>query len=86
MYSMRLSIDSLYKVGKKRGWWRGVKNGDVLVFVASLALVDVVYQARPGAVKGGLIRKGVSSLRGEGWVDRAAGKKEEEGEKGEKEE
>lgn len=86
MYSMRLSIDSLYKVGKKRDWWKGLKNGDVLVFVASLALVDVVYQARPGSVKGGLIRKGVSSLRGEGWVDPAAAKKDEESEKNEKEE
>lgn len=84
MYSLRLSIDSLYKVGKKKGWWKGLKNGDVLVFVASLALVDVAYQARPGAVKGALIRKAVSSLRGEGWVDQAATIKEEN-DKGDKE-
>ncbi|EME41946.1 hypothetical protein DOTSEDRAFT_74097 [Dothistroma septosporum NZE10] len=71
LYSMRLSIDSLYKVGKKRGWWRGIRNGDVLLFVASLALVNVVYEAQPGAVQGGVVRKMVSSLRGEGWVDRA---------------
>lgn len=72
LYSSRISIDSLYKVGKKRGWWRGVKNGDVMVFVASLALLNVVYEARPGAVKGGAVRKGVSMLRGEGWVDKVA--------------
>lgn len=69
LYSMRLSIDSLYKVGKKRGWWRGIRNGDVLLFVASLASVNVVYEAQPGAVQGGVVRKLVSSLRGEGWVD-----------------
>ena len=70
LYSARLSIDSLYKVGKKRGYWRGLQNGDVLVFVASLALLDLVYEARPGAVKGAPIRKVMGVLRGEGWVDR----------------
>ncbi|KAK4542615.1 hypothetical protein LTR36_006663 [Oleoguttula mirabilis] len=74
LYASRVSIDSLYKVGKKRGWWRGVKNGDVMVFVASLALLNVVYEARPGAVEAGAVRKGVSMLRGEGWLDRVAGK------------
>ncbi len=72
LYSARLSIDSLYKVGKKRGWWRGVKNGDVLVFMASLALVGYVYEARPDAVQGAMLRKGMGVLRGEGWSDRAA--------------
>lgn len=86
MYSLRLSIDSMWKVGKKRGWWKGVKNGDVLVFVASLALVNVVYSARPTAVKGGMIRKSVSSLRGEGWIDAAKTVEKEEGGKGQKEE
>lgn len=71
LYSMRLSIDSLWKVGKKRGWWRGVKNGDVLVFVASLALINAVYEGRPGAIQGSMIRKGMGMLRGEGFIDRA---------------
>jgi len=70
LYSARLSIDSLYKVGRKRGWWRGLRGGDVMVFVASLALVNAVYEAQQGAVRGALLRKGVSSLRGEGWVDK----------------
>ncbi|EMC92566.1 hypothetical protein BAUCODRAFT_253807 [Baudoinia panamericana UAMH 10762] len=68
-YSARLSIDSLYKVGKKRGWWRGVKNGDVLLFAAGLALLNVVYEKRPGAIDSAVGRKGISALRGEGWVD-----------------
>ena len=71
LYSVRLSIDSFYKVGKKRGWWRGVRNGDVLLFVASLALLDSVYEVQPGAVRGAMIRKGMGVLRGEGFVDRA---------------
>jgi hypothetical protein len=77
LYSMRLSIDSLWKVGRKRGWWKGVRNGDVLVFVASLALLNVVYEARPAAVTGAAIRKGMGVMRGEGWVDQAQVTKDE---------
>ena len=43
LYAARLSVDSLWKVGLKRRWWRGVKGGDVWVFVAALALINVVY-------------------------------------------
>lgn len=74
LYSARLSIDSAYKVGKKRGWWRGLRNGDVMVFVASLALLNVVYEARSSAVRGPMIRKAVSSVRGDGWIDKEATK------------
>ena len=69
LYSARLSLDSFYKVGRKRGWWKGITNGDVLLFTASLALVDYVYQTRPDAVQGAAIRKAVSVMRGEGWRD-----------------
>ncbi|KAK8258123.1 hypothetical protein IWZ00DRAFT_485139 [Phyllosticta capitalensis] len=72
LYSLRLSIDSFWKVGVKHKWWRGVRNGDVLLFVASLALVNAVYERDPKAVTGGVVRKGLGMLRGEGWVDRAA--------------
>ena len=72
LYSARMSLDSLWKMGKKKGWWRGVKGGDVVLFTAGLALVNVVYERDPSAVEGGLVRKGLGMLRGEGWVDRAA--------------
>ncbi|OQN95412.1 hypothetical protein B0A48_18427 [Cryoendolithus antarcticus] len=65
LYSLRVSIDSLWKVGRKRRWWKGVKNGDVLVFVASLALMNVVYEARAGAVKGAVVVKGMELMRGD---------------------
>ena len=71
LYSTRLSMDSLWKVGVKRGWWRSVKNGDVLLFVASLAVIQGVYEVDPKAVNGGVIRKSLGMLRGDGWVDRA---------------
>ena len=73
LYAARLSIESSWKVGVARGWWRGVEGGDVLVFVASLALLDVVYEARPRAVRGAALRKACGVLRGEGWVDRVVG-------------
>lgn len=43
MYAARSSADSLWKVGVKRGWWKGFRGGDVWLFVAALALVNVVF-------------------------------------------
>ena len=48
---------------------RGLKNGDVLLFVGSLALLDFIYEARPDAVQGAMLRKGMGVLRGEGFKD-----------------
>ncbi|KAF2747273.1 hypothetical protein M011DRAFT_423621 [Sporormia fimetaria CBS 119925] len=72
LYTARMSIDSFWKVGVKRGWWRGVKNGDVLLFTLSLAAVNALYEVSPRSVNSGVARKGLGVLRGEGWVDRAA--------------
>ncbi|KAH8732285.1 hypothetical protein GQ44DRAFT_735221 [Phaeosphaeriaceae sp. PMI808] len=72
LYTLRLSIDSLWKVGTKRGYWRGIKNGDVLLFVLSLVTVNILYEVSPRTVNSGVTRKGLGVLRGEGWVDRAA--------------
>lgn len=71
LYTLRMSIDSAWKVGVKKGWWRGIKNGDVLLFVLSLATVNVLYEVSPRTVNSGVARKGLGVLRGEGWVDRA---------------
>ncbi|KPI43185.1 uncharacterized protein AB675_6956 [Cyphellophora attinorum] len=43
MYAARTSVDSLWKVGVKRGWWRGVKGGDVYVLVAAMAVLNVCW-------------------------------------------
>ncbi|KAF2133265.1 hypothetical protein P153DRAFT_420192 [Dothidotthia symphoricarpi CBS 119687] len=80
LHSARMSIDSLWKVGVKKGWWRGVKNGDVLLFVLSLATVNVLYEVSPKSVSSGVARKGLGVLRGEGWVDRAALPRDEDAE------
>jgi hypothetical protein len=63
------SLDSLWKVGRKRGWWNGVRGGDVWVFVASLMVVNSVFERSPKSVRSRLVRKSLNSLRGEGWRD-----------------
>lgn len=71
LYSARTSIDSTWKVGRKKGWWKGVKNGDVLLFTLCLALINCIYERDPKAVNSGVLRKGMGIFRGDGWVDRA---------------
>jgi len=72
MYSARATIDSLWKVGRKRGWWRGIRGGDVGLFVASLMVINVIYERDARAVRSGVVRRTVSSLRGEGLKDYVA--------------
>ena len=55
-----------------------MRGGDVGVFVASLALLNVVYEGRAEAVQGAMIRKGMGVLRGEGFVDPVQPSKEGE--------
>jgi len=43
LYTARTSVDSLWKVGVKHRWWKGIRAGDVWLFVAALALENVVY-------------------------------------------
>ena len=43
MYVARTSVDSVWKVGVKKRWWRPVKAGDVWLFVAAVAVYNVVY-------------------------------------------
>ncbi|KAK4243588.1 hypothetical protein C7999DRAFT_44629 [Corynascus novoguineensis] len=67
--SAKASVESLWKVGVKRRWWRAMRGGDVWVFVAALMLTGVVYERDARAVKEGAWRKGISWVRGEGWKD-----------------
>lgn len=62
-------MDSLWKVGKKRGWWKGVRGGDVCIFVISLMAIEMVYERDGRALRSGMLRKMISGMRGEGWRD-----------------
>ncbi|KFY44655.1 hypothetical protein V494_01395 [Pseudogymnoascus sp. VKM F-4513 (FW-928)] len=65
LYMSRLSMDSVWKVGVKRGWWKSLKGGDVWLFVAALAVVNAVYTKDHNAIKGGAVRRVLAGLRGE---------------------
>jgi len=78
LYSARMSVDSLWKVGVKRRWWRAMKGGDVWVFVLALMLTGMVYERDARAVKEGTWRKGISWVRGEGWKDWSVEEDEDE--------
>ncbi|KAL8992778.1 MAG: hypothetical protein Q9169_006847 [Polycauliona sp. 2 TL-2023] len=84
LYSARMSMDSTWKVGKKRGWWNGIKGGDLGVFVVGLMVINMIYERDASAVQGGMVRKGLGYLRGEGFVDRtdATSEKKADKEKG----
>ncbi|KAK3682271.1 hypothetical protein B0T22DRAFT_432768 [Podospora appendiculata] len=82
LYSARVSVDSLWKVGVKRRWWRAMKGGDVWVFVLALMLTGVVYERDAKAVREKNWRKGISWVRGEGWKDWGVDEEEFEGEEG----
>lgn len=58
-------MESAWKVGVKRGLWKGFKGGDVWLFVVSLAIVNMVYTKNTEAVRAGMFRKAVAGLRGE---------------------
>ncbi|ROT42662.1 hypothetical protein SODALDRAFT_319286 [Sodiomyces alkalinus F11] len=85
LYSARASVDSLWKVGVKRRWWRGMKGGDVWVFVAALIVTGVVYERDAGAMREAGWRKGVSWVRGTGFRDWSIEEDEVEGERDEEE-
>ena len=64
LYSMRMSVESTWKVGRKRGWWKGWDGGDVAVFVVGLALTNAIFEVRRDAIEPGT-GKGLAWLRGE---------------------
>lgn len=78
LYSARASVDSLWKVGVKRRWWRGMSGGDVWVFALALMVTGVVYERDNRAIREGGWRRGVSWVRGEGFHDWTLEEEEEE--------
>ncbi|KAI0145491.1 hypothetical protein GGR57DRAFT_480339 [Xylariaceae sp. FL1272] len=84
LYSARTSVDSLWKVGVKRRWWKAMKGGDVWLFALALAITGAVYERDARAIREDNVRKGISWLRGTGFRDWGA--EEMESEEGIKEE
>lgn len=78
LYSARASVDSLWKVGVKRRWWKSMKGGDIWVFMLALMVTGVVYEKDAQAIRETNWRKGVSWLQGQGWRDWGAEDDEDE--------
>ncbi|KAI1333508.1 hypothetical protein F5Y15DRAFT_404936 [Xylariaceae sp. FL0016] len=78
LYSARTSVDSFWKVGIKRRWWRAMKGGDVWLFVVALAITGAVYERDARAIREGHIRKGISWARGTHFRDWGLEEEEEE--------
>lgn len=78
LYSAKTSVDSLWKVGVKRRWWRALRGGDLWVFVAALAVTGAVYERDARAIREANWRKGVSWVRGSDWRDWALEEDDEE--------
>lgn len=78
LHIARISVNSLWKVGVKRRWWKTVRGGDVCVFVLALLVTGVAYERDARAVRETHWRKGISWVRGQGWRDWAMDADEDE--------
>lgn len=69
LYFFRAAIDSAWKTGVKRGFWKGVKGGDLWIVVLSWAVLGTILESYPEAIEGRGIQKGLAWLKGEGFAD-----------------
>lgn len=69
LYSLRLGIISAWKVLVKRGLIKGLKNGDVYLFICSLAIINSLFDMEAHSVTGSAARRVLSSVRGLGLKD-----------------
>jgi len=58
----------------------------VYLFVGSLMVIQALYEVNTKSVSGAAVRKGLSWVDGDGWIDRAAVRSDEGEEKGKTEE
>lgn len=67
LYAGRAAAESLWAVGRKKGWWRGVRGGDVALFVAAVGVGDVLSESAGGReALGGALGGVYRALKGEG--------------------
>ncbi|KAJ5907514.1 hypothetical protein N7495_000196 [Penicillium taxi] len=69
LYFLRLAMDSAWKVGVKRGVWKGIWGGSSWLLVISWAVIGYILESNPSAVQGERLRKALAWMKGEGFVD-----------------
>ncbi|EST09712.1 Transmembrane protein [Kalmanozyma brasiliensis GHG001] len=62
-YVTRQSLDAAWGVGKRRGWWNGVRQGETVLLALGLATLTSLYETRPEAVESS-VRKSIGLLVG----------------------
>ncbi len=82
LYSVRASVDSVWKVGRKKGWWKGIQGGDLCVLVLAMAVTGVVFERDPRALGGTVVRWLVRGLRGQQEEKEEKEEKDEEERRG----
>ena len=65
LYAVRTSLESLWKLNAKKGYWKPGKNGDVWLAVGGLMLLNTIYDYNVEALSSGLFRRGLKLARGE---------------------
>jgi hypothetical protein len=65
LYCARLSVESAWRVGAKRGVWKGVKGGDVWLLVAAMAVMNVALTRDKEVVRSRIWARIFATLRGE---------------------
>ncbi|PWW75362.1 hypothetical protein C7212DRAFT_297275, partial [Tuber magnatum] len=69
LYIFRVGLISAWKVLAKKGYVKGVKNGDVYLFILALAIINSLFDTGAHAVSGSFSRRVLSSVRGRGLKD-----------------
>ena len=65
LYALRTSLESLWKLNAKKGYWKQGKNGDVWLAIAGLMLLNGIYDYNVDALSSGIFRRGIKIARGD---------------------
>ncbi|CAI2181267.1 1751_t:CDS:2, partial [Funneliformis geosporum] len=64
MYSLRLSIESLWKLLVKKGKVKNIRNGEVIYFSLAMAIIMTIYKNKPKSISSPYVRIALSRLLG----------------------
>ncbi|RKP26232.1 hypothetical protein SYNPS1DRAFT_14468 [Syncephalis pseudoplumigaleata] len=53
MYCLPRALESFWKCGVQWGWWRNIKNAEVVYFSMAMGILMSIYQTAPESIQGG---------------------------------